>query len=384
VVEGAGTLDRAGVRGDGQVQVSLANFSAPFRPWLREMSGILAIGVHADGPVMTGSARVLEPLRLWPRRALTPVEVKSGEVAYGGDHLDARHLSVSVAGASLTVDGGATVDRRALLGSRIDAQVAGTIEGAAVARRLPMLVSQGHGRAVVAGRVGGTASAPTFDGTVDLQGLGGEVPGLPMQVRSMVGRVEGHGRRFTTTGVTVELSPKGHLEIGSPQIPSYIEIAELDPLTPGAFAGRARGKGLASLAPVAGLRLDDLDLDLSVAYQPGGPLRVSGDVWIDAAAFSPVKRRPPSPAVRKTERVVKELFPRVDLDLGLHLRNDGLRVVLPGLPRLGVTADCRVRGPLGAPRVSGRAEGKGLFSRMALGLYDIFSGAHLRDCGDKR
>jgi hypothetical protein len=396
-VQGEGTLDGHGVVGKGSAKVSLQTFSAAFRPWLRDASGILEIAVQSDAqssaggssagqppPGLSGSARVVEPVRVWPRRALVPLEVKSGGVVLGGRRLEVQRLALGFAGASLTLDGHATVDREAPLASRLDAQIDGVIDGADVARRLPSLVTQGHGRALVAGRVGGTASAPTFDGTIDFQGLGGEVPGLPAQVRSMVGRVEGQGRRLTTRGMTVDLAPKGHLVIGSPQLPSYIEVAELDPLTPGAFFGTARGTGLATLSPVAGLRLDDLDLDLRVAYQPDGPVRIGGDIWVDAAAFSPARRQPPPPVVRKTERVVKQLFPTIDLDVGMHVRNDGLKVVIPGLPRVGVTADCRIQGPLPRPTISGRARGKGLWSGLALGIFDLVSGQHLRSCGDRR
>ena len=44
-----------------------------------------------------------------------------------------------------------------------------------------------------------------------------------------------------------------------------------------------------------------------------------------------------------------------------------------GAPRLTPSA--------GAPRLTGRTRGNGLYSRVALFFYDVFSGAHVRRCG---
>jgi hypothetical protein len=38
-------------------------------------------------------------------------------------------------------------------------------------------------------------------------------------------------------------------------------------------------------------------------------------------------------------------------------------------------------GPLRKPRVDGRAHGAGLYSRLAIFFYDVFTGAHVRRCG---
>jgi hypothetical protein len=144
-----------------------------------------------------------------------------------------------------------------------------------------------------------------------------------------------------------------------------------------------RGHDLAALAPVAGLTVNDLDLDLRVAYDPGRPLRIAGDLWIDSAAFAlgGTRRAASSPRLRKTERLAESLFPAISLDVGLHAPRGGLEVAVPHLPDVSITLDCRVTGTDRAPRLSGRARGHGLYSRVAVFLVDLFSEAHLRRCG---
>src|SRR5205814_8090749 len=133
-------------------------------------------------------------------------------------------------------------------------------------------------------------------------------------------------------------------------------------------------------------RVDDPDPDLRVAYQPAAPLTVTGDVWIDAAAYAPgaARRLPPPAPLRSSARLVKELFPSVSLDVGVHARGSGVRVLVPHLPGVAVTFDCRLRGSPRAPTLSGRARGGNLYSGMALFLYDVFAGAHVRRCAAAR
>jgi hypothetical protein len=195
--------------------------------------------------------------------------------------------------------------------------------------------------------------------------------------------MEGHGRTASTRGLTIALAPRGTVTIGSPQEPAVIDLASLDPLLPGHFDVRVRGRDVAALAPIAGLRVNDLDLDLRLAYDPAAPLRITGDIWIDAAAYTVGTPRQAMTAapLRSSARVAKSLFPTISLDLGIHAPRGGLEVRVPYAPDLALTLDCRLRGPATAPRLSGRARGKGLYSRVALFFYDVFSGNHVRRCG---
>jgi hypothetical protein len=79
--------------------------------------------------------------------------------------------------------------------------------------------------------------------------------------------------------------------------------------------------------------------------------------------------------------VARELFPDVLVDVGIHSRKGALGVVIPRLPDLSVTLDCRVKGSLRKPQVGGRARGAGLYSRLAIFMYDLFTDAHVRRCG---
>ena len=65
----------------------------------------------------------------------------------------------------------------------------------------------------------------------------------------------------------------------------------------------------------------------------------------------------------------------------MHARGGGLEVVVPHAPDVSVTLDCRVEGPLRKPKVDGHLHGDGLYSRLAIFFYDLFSGAHIRHCG---
>jgi hypothetical protein len=179
----------------------------------------------------------------------------------------------------------------------------------------------------------------------------------------------------------LSLAPSGTLVVGSPAAPAVLDVVSLYPLLPGRFDVPVRGRDLAALAPIAGLRVDDLDLDVRLAYDPDRPLRVTGDVWIDAAFTPGTPRRPPGAPPRKSVRLAKSLFPAISLDLGIHAPRGGLEVRVPHLPDVAVTVDCRLRGPAAAPRLTGRTRGDGLYSRVALFFYDVFSGAHVRRCG---
>jgi hypothetical protein len=162
-----------------------------------------------------------------------------------------------------------------------------------------------------------------------------------------------------------------------------LELDSLYPLIPGRFRVPVRGHDLAALAPIAGVRVDDLDVDLRVAHDPDGPLQIGGEVWIDAAAFAPAAagKTPSASPLRKSARLARSLFPAITLDVGVHAPRGGLEVVVPHLPDVSVTLDCRLRGPVRAPTLTGRARGHGLYSRLALFVYDLFSGAHVRRCG---
>ena len=85
--------------------------------------------------------------------------------------------------------------------------------------------------------------------------------------------------------------------------------------------------------------------------------------------------------LRAGGRLAKELFPDIRLDVRVHSRGGGLGVMVPHLPELSVTLDCRVVGPWKRPKVDGRAHGDGLYSRLAIFFYDLFTDAHVRRCG---
>jgi hypothetical protein len=382
---GQGTLDDAGVRADGRARVILRSWSAALRPWLREADGSIELAVHAEGPLprpaLSGSVRAVDTLRLWAAPMLVPLEV-TGEVAFAGATLQAQRLTASLAGATMIVDGQAVLAASDWFATRLDARLTGALDGATLARRLPFLVTQAHGSARLSGHLGGTAGAPIFDGEAVFAGLGGEVIGLPAQINALDGRLEGRGHTLSTQGLTVSLAPGGTLVVGSPAAPAVFDLASLYPLLPGHLDVPLHGRDLAALAPIAGLRVDDLNLDVRLSYDPGSPLRVTGDIWIDAAAFTPsAPRRPPGATMRTSARLARSLFPAISLDLAIHAPRGGLEVRVPHLPDVALTLDCRLRGSARAPRLTGQARGSGLYSRVAVFFYDVFSGAHVRRCG---
>jgi hypothetical protein len=385
VVEGS--VAPAGVRGKLRGQLALASLAPALGPAIKESAGVLDVELEAQGPAaapaLSGTASVREPLRVWPAALLVPVQVPAGKLTFRGSRLDAQDLIVSLASVALHLDGSAQLGSP-LGRTTLDAQVRGTADGDQLARRLAPLLASGRGRATLSGHLGGTLAAPSFDGQAELAGFGVTLLGGPIELRSADGRIEAHGRTFSTSSLTLALGPSGRLQIGSPGAPAMVELASVDPPDVTRLSIGLRGRDLATNAPISGVRLNDVDLQLGFEQGPAGPLSISGDVWVDAATLVPKEMRPARPAgapLRRGARVAKELFPDVRLDVGVHSRGGGLEVLVPHAPDVAVTLDCRVVGPLRKPKVDGRAHGDGLYSRLAIFFYDVFTGAHVRRCG---
>jgi len=333
--------------------------------------------------VLGGVVSVREALRVWPAALLVPVQVPGGRVEFQGGRLEARALALSLASVGLQLDGTALL--APVLGrTSLDLRLTGAVAGDALARRLPQLLGSGQGRATLDGRLGGTLAIPTFDGHVDLGGFGVTLPGAPLELRSADGRLEAHGQTLSTTGLTLILGPAGRVQIGAPEAPAVVEVTSIDPPEVGGMSVRVRGQGVATAGPISGLRVQGLDLQLGLEHVANGPLRIGGDVWIDDATLLPREIKAPGRGgapMRAGARVARELFPDILVDVGIHSRAGGLGVVIPRLPDLSVTLDCRVKGSLRKPQVGGRARGDGLYSRLAIFLYDLFTDAHVRRCG---
>jgi hypothetical protein len=383
-----GRLERGGLHAGVRGQVALAALGPALQPVIKETAGVLQFEVRAEGapraPQVSGQVSVREPLRVWPAALLVPVQVPGGRIDFDGRRIAARALALSLASVGVQIDG--TAELAPVLGdTRLDARVTGAVEGAALARRLPQLLGSGKGRATLDGRLTGTLAVPSFEGHADLAGFGVMVPGAPVELKSADGRIEAHGHTLSTSNLTLDLAPAGRLQIGSPQAPAVVEVTSVDPPDVAGLAVRLRGRDLATAAQISGLRVHDLDLQLGLDHTAAGPLRIGGDVWIDGATLQPTEiKTPPArggASLRAGARVAKEIFPDIQVDVGVHSRAGGLEVVVPYLPDLAVTLDCRVKGSLKRPKVDGRARGDGLYSRMVIFLVDLFTDAHVRRCG---
>jgi hypothetical protein len=381
-----GSLDPGGVRGQLRAQLSLEALAPALRPLIREAAGVVDVEVSAEGPLpspaLKGTVAVREPLRLWPAALLVPVQVPAGRLTFRGPDVKADGLTLSLASVGLQIDGSARL-APALGDTQLDAEVSGAADGERLARRLAPLLASGRGRATLAGHLGGTVAAPTFDGHAELSGFGLSLLGGPLELRAADGRIEARGHTLSTSSLALALGPRGQLQIGAPGSPAVVEIASLDPPEITRLSVPLRGRDIATSAPISGLRVNDLDLQLSLEQAPAGPLRVGGEIWIDAATLVPKEMRPTAGTapLKAGARVAKELFPDIRLDVAVHSPNGGLGVVVPHLPDLSVTLDCRVQGPSRKPRVDGRARGDGLYSRLAIFIYDLFTDAHVRRCG---
>jgi hypothetical protein len=391
-VEGVVEGRRQGRQGSAslRLQLGLGPLGALAGRWIKEAAGTLEVMLRAEGdlraPALAGEVAVREPVRVWPAALLVPVEVTGGRIGFEGPSVEVQRLALNIATVGLQVDGAARVDAADAGKSTLDLRVSGAADGAALARRIPRLIEQAHGRATLAGRLGGTVASPTFDGSANFAGFGLTTPGAPVVLRSLDGRIDARGKTLTIPGLTAALGPAGKLQIGSPEAPATVVVASVDPPAVASLSARVRGQDIATLGPIAGLRVQDLDLELGVDHQRGGPLRVSGDVWIGDATLLPTQMRPPprAPKLRATSaKVARELFPEIALDVGVHSPDGALEVVVPYLPDIDVTLDCRVVGSLRRPSVSGRARGDGFYSRLAVFLFDLFTDAHVRRCGAK-
>jgi hypothetical protein len=391
-LEGVARGRRHGNRASARVEASLAlaPLAPLLSPWVKETAGVVDLVLEAEGdarrPVVGGRLSVREPLRVWPKQLLVPVQIPGGEVGLRGDELEVRRLALSIASAGLQVDGRVQLDWAALGDSRLDAAVGGGVDGGALARRLPQVLEEAHGRVDLRGRLGGTVAAPTFDGQADFAGFGLTMPGLPVQLRSLEGRIEARGQTLTTSSLSAELGPSGRVQIGTPEAPARVVVSRIDPPDVASLALAVRGQDLATAAPVSGLQVRDLDLELRIDHALASPLRISGEVWLQGGTLVPEKMRQPTkaPQLRAAGgRVARQLFPEIALDVGVHSPEGGLEVVVPYIPDISVTLDCRVAGSLRRPRVHGRARGEGLYSAVAVFLYDLFTRASVRRCGAK-
>jgi hypothetical protein len=384
-----GRLTTELVDGHLHAQLDIGRLAGPLGPLVKESAGVVALDMLAEGsshaPALSGRVTVREPVRVWPVGLIVPVQVTGGAVSFAGPALRIERLSLSVASSTLNLDGGARLSRD-VAGTTLDLQVAGAVEGASLARRLPELLTEGRGRIWANGHLGGTAASPTFDGHLDFAGFGARVAKVPFELRAVDGRVEAHGHTLTTSSLTLVLGPAGRLQIGAPDAPATFEVVSLQPPDLGGLAVRVRGKDLATSVPLSGLRFQDLDLELRLDHSLHGPLRVAGDVWIEGATLSPKEIRPAGPAtapIKASVRVARELFPEIFLDVGVHSPHGALTIEVPYLPDVDVTLDCRVTGSYRRPHVAGRAHGDGVYSRLAIFLYDVFSDKHVRRCGAK-
>jgi hypothetical protein len=247
-----------------------------------------------------------------------------------------------------------------------------------------LLKARATGRLVLAGKIQGTVGAPSFEGRAALHSVAFKGPSLPMSLRQIDGVIEAHGKELSTTGLTLELSPHGRVVIGTPREPARVALLSLDPLDIGQVMLGVRGTDLTTTRPIRGVSAQDLDFQMRLQRTGPNDFAVGGDVWIKDARYAPKEvRARVEGGLASMNRLAKRVMPRLTLDIGIHTRNGAIEVAVPHLPDVDVTIDCRIQGDSRAPRWTGRARGKGVYSRVAFSIYDLFNPIDLGRCGAK-
>ncbi len=355
------------------------------RPWRIAAIGILGVDLAVAGPVMAPSVRgtlaVAEPWRV--AVAGFEVGIPSGSFLIDGARVRTSGLPVVVEGATLRLDGDATLDAASPLASPFALSAHGQLDARVLERLVPQFVTGADGQARVHTTITGTVDNPRFAGAVEFGAVHVQlrVPTLgqgPVTAWIRGGRLTGDGRSVTVDNLVIDVGPRGRVVVGPPGSPAHLTVAGLFRFAGAALRLPVHVTDVAIGAGPVALERWDAQVILGGAPERG-PLVLSGDIRLDEGRYSAVSR--PSAASRPAERAAsaRGAAARAPTLLGgtrldLRLRSDGHRFVVdPGwLPDLHIAADLRVAGTVTSPRVSGSTDGKGLYSWLAVSLYKLF------------
>jgi hypothetical protein len=377
---GADTTLSGGLRGI----VEVAGWRALWSPWLDDARGTVDVDLNLAAPrTITGTARTARPLVLRPRGWPVALEIaEGGRVDVDGLHLHTPGLSVAADGNTMHIEGDATVDPRAPASSTVALVATARLDAAAVARHLPQLGSA-SGTVTLDTRVSGAAAAPSVTGSARLERVQLRPKGAGWPALSVDGEIQARGHTLSTRGLRVQTrttpaGTPGVLTLGRADQPATVDIVSLQPLRLGEIDVPLAGNGLRIGDGSTALAIADLDLALRLRGHVDGELVLAGDVGIAGATFDP--GRGPAAKPGPSRPWYQSLPPHLTLDLTLHGPDKAVAVAVPVLPDVSLSFECRVHASTAGGALSGRLRGSGVYSRMALAVYDWFTPRNIRAC----
>ncbi|HXI59388.1 MAG TPA: hypothetical protein VNO55_25150, partial [Polyangia bacterium] len=224
------------------------------------------------------------------------------------------------------------------------------------------------------------AGGPSLTGQVAIPS--GELTSVALgdTVRIRGGQLDAAGRRLVIRSLDLVSDHHGRVSIGGAGTPpATVELASTNPLAVGAVDVSARGRDLA-YGPMAGLKIDAMDVDLRLRGDLRRSVTLSGDVAlvagrykVDAAGAKPAAPpRPPTGNRPPARARPPGLLDQVALDV--HLRSDGQRFVIQHrfVPDLRLRLDLHAGGTAAAPKISGGVGATDIYSWIALLLVRPF------------
>lgn len=359
---------------------------------LRRAAGVLAAearlgrGRGALARRIEGSLEIVERLTLWPVGLRAAVVVPPARIELRGDQLRVPGLIAQTSGARATLAGVVDVDRDDLRASALALSLAGAVDGRKIGPWLPARGGGGSGSVAFDGQIAGSIAEPRLRGRAQFQNLEFGWPGLPVEAVTVRGPVTVNGRALSVGPLVARFQSGGWVEVAGPQGAGRVVLgprgARGASLPVSDVDLTLRGSGLTTTRPIGGFTVRGLALGVRVTETGQDTLRVDGQVYLGHGFFRP-GGRPEGKAAGKGSGPRRGGEPGLADRVWLHLRlvgpDDAVRVAVPG-PDVTLGARCLVEGPLSAPRVTGKVEGKGIYSKAALALADWFTPRNLRAC----
>jgi autotransporter translocation and assembly factor TamB len=334
------------------------------RKQISKMGGAVSLEVKVGGtldkPQLDGKLAISRPVAALPAGFDSPIIVPSGAIYLRSDAVELKNLVVSVAGATLTLGG------RASLGANftpkdLDVQVNGEVSASLLETLAPDVATDVTGRARIDAKLTGTLDNPTIASRIDLGEIQMRLRGISSQIAVESGTIELTSKEALLRDVKVRLNDEGRLLIGAAGTrPGRLRIVSLRPnVVLGKVELPLKGERLGYRT--SGMELDDVafSLDLSGDLQDQS-LTLGGDVRLVSGRYLQdfnVRNLMISPRINESDsRPFWEGSPLLEdlkLDLRVRTLGDGFIVQNNLAPEIFLQVDLRVGGTLSSPTIGG-------------------------------
>jgi hypothetical protein len=382
-----GTLTAASLEGAARGRFQLAGLRPVWSRVLSRADGAIDVDLrggldyaHLTLDRVTGTVEIALPLRAQPVRSELVLEAApGGRITVDGARLATEGLAVTTPGARAQLRGEVRLDIEAPERSKVALAAEGQLDAGAIARRISIpLLASAAGSATFEARAEGEAASPSIVGQARFEGVELRPARAGWPAVRIDGSIEASGHTVRTHGLRLLTTPAGALTIGAPAAPASVELVSLEPLQLGRVDVPVAARGLRIGGPASSLQIGALDLALRLEGDARA-LALRGDVGISQASFDPQRGKKAS-APGPSGPWFQSLPPQLTLDLTLHGPDDAVTIAVPVLPDVNLSFACRVVASRQGAQLSGQLRGSGLYSRMALTLYDWFKREDVRAC----